>query len=129
MCGRRVTPAAPPPGSTEGCTHDQTAVEAAEIECPCGPRSRVERAIALALVAAVVLFLCWQLVPHRRVLHALSIGVNQGAVYALVALGLHAGLRHHRADQLLARRPVHAVVRAGGLRRWSAGSAATESPR
>jgi branched-chain amino acid transport system permease protein len=66
----------------------QTAVEPAETRVPLRAREHVERAIALALVAAVVLFLVWQLVrAPARFFTVLSIGVNQGALYALVALG------------------------------------------
>ena len=36
------------------------------------------------------------------------IGFTNGSIYALVALGLHARLRDHRADQLRARRQLHA---------------------
>jgi branched-chain amino acid transport system permease protein len=66
----------------------QTAVEAAETRVPLRGRERVERTIALALVAAVVLFLLWQLFrAPAQFFTVLSTGVNQGAVYALVALG------------------------------------------
>src|SRR4051794_25089531 len=66
----------------------QTAVEVAETRQPLQAREIVERAIAWGLVAAVVLFLLWKLVTSPAdFLTTLAIGLNQGALYALVALG------------------------------------------
>ena len=60
------------------------------------------------LLGLLALWLTVNLVKNpQQFVSVFLTGVTVGAIYALVALGLHAGLRHHRAHQLRPRRRVH----------------------
>jgi branched-chain amino acid transport system permease protein len=66
----------------------QTVVEAAESRSPAANRALAERWLGRAIVAAAGLYLLLQAVrTPQRFVEALVSGVNNGALYALIALG------------------------------------------
>jgi branched-chain amino acid transport system permease protein len=66
----------------------QTSVEAAEARSPQATRELVEWIIGRALVAAVGLWLVWKFAQGpRQFIEVFLIGLNNGALYALIALG------------------------------------------
>ena len=74
--------------SPEGMPVSQTAVEVAEARPPQASRALAERYLGLALVAGLVVWLIVQAIQHpQQFFEALVGGLNNGALYALIALG------------------------------------------
>ena len=66
----------------------QTAVEVAEARTPLSRRAQMERYVGLALVAALVVWLIVEVIQApTQWFEALVGGLNNGALYALIALG------------------------------------------
>ncbi|HET9657360.1 MAG TPA: branched-chain amino acid ABC transporter permease [Kineosporiaceae bacterium] len=66
----------------------QTAIEAAEAKPVLMAREIVERVLGIILVAGLAFFLLWHLVHTPRLFVQVTLsGINNGALYALIALG------------------------------------------